>query len=429
MILETCPYCGRPFKRLKAHLPHCKLSPCTKPTKSSNILKEIQTNTSQKITNNIKTNKKLKNSSFQTNSKTNQKPKSKDFGNAIVDKQNCLTNGQETVTEVPTAEGLTTDTVKPKMKWLAKREEEMLKQANFLTWKEIKLKSISKQEDHNRKTSPEKETPLLNTANTTTITTNIKTTESFRVKQTSPTPIIHTDILEQIQSIPENFTNDYSLNQKIQEQTDVTFMQAKTSVWDHIKYGLHDRRSDCVPLIHKVCKWNNLVDHTVNNENATIDSSSLQVLPNVQTSSQRPVEQILSSQLQNINIMGYTPDMATGYKALFFSPHSEMTYNEDLLTKHQSSKSSPQSQDYIKEQKLGDVKLREAAVWLGSRAPTSSREAMAMLNKGWQWYYRKYIDVKRGGIGGIAMLVAGYCVLSYIWNYPHLKQERWRKYH
>uniref|UniRef100_A0A9J7XNG4 ATP synthase membrane subunit f n=1 Tax=Cyprinus carpio carpio TaxID=630221 RepID=A0A9J7XNG4_CYPCA len=45
------------------------------------------------------------------------------------------------------------------------------------------------------------------------------------------------------------------------------------------------------------------------------------------------------------------------------------------------------------------------------------------------WYYRKYIDVRRGGIGRISMLLTGYCVLCYIWNYPHLKKERWRKYH
>uniref|UniRef100_A0A3B4AI03 Uncharacterized protein n=1 Tax=Periophthalmus magnuspinnatus TaxID=409849 RepID=A0A3B4AI03_9GOBI len=47
----------------------------------------------------------------------------------------------------------------------------------------------------------------------------------------------------------------------------------------------------------------------------------------------------------------------------------------------------------------------------------------------WQWYYRRYIDVKKGGVGGVAMLLAGYCVLSYVWTYPHLKRDRWRKYH
>uniref|UniRef100_A0A8C9FHU5 ATP synthase subunit f, mitochondrial n=1 Tax=Pavo cristatus TaxID=9049 RepID=A0A8C9FHU5_PAVCR len=44
-------------------------------------------------------------------------------------------------------------------------------------------------------------------------------------------------------------------------------------------------------------------------------------------------------------------------------------------------------------------------------------------------YYNKYINVKRGGAAGISMLLAGYCVLSYSWNYQHIKCSRWRKYH
>lgn len=41
---------------------------------------------------------------------------------------------------------------------------------------------------------------------------------------------------------------------------------------------------------------------------------------------------------------------------------------------------------------------------------------------GWRWYYRKYIDVKRGGVGGVGMLLAGYCLLGYIWTYPHISE-------
>uniref|UniRef100_A0A3Q3QWN8 Uncharacterized protein n=1 Tax=Monopterus albus TaxID=43700 RepID=A0A3Q3QWN8_MONAL len=42
---------------------------------------------------------------------------------------------------------------------------------------------------------------------------------------------------------------------------------------------------------------------------------------------------------------------------------------------------------------------------------------------------QRYIDVKKGGVSGVGMLLAGYCVLSYIWSYPHIKRDRWRKYH
>ena len=41
---------------------------------------------------------------------------------------------------------------------------------------------------------------------------------------------------------------------------------------------------------------------------------------------------------------------------------------------------------------------------------------------GWRWYYRRYIDVRKGGIGGVSMLLAGYCVLSYVWSYPHISK-------
>lgn len=51
-----------------------------------------------------------------------------------------------------------------------------------------------------------------------------------------------------------------------------------------------------------------------------------------------------------------------------------------------------------------------------------SDEFFHLWFSGWQWYYGKYINVQKGGIGGIAMLLAGYCVLSYIWSYPHLSK-------
>uniref|UniRef100_A0A8C6Q8X5 ATP synthase subunit f, mitochondrial n=1 Tax=Nothobranchius furzeri TaxID=105023 RepID=A0A8C6Q8X5_NOTFU len=53
----------------------------------------------------------------------------------------------------------------------------------------------------------------------------------------------------------------------------------------------------------------------------------------------------------------------------------------------------------------------------------------SLLPSGWLWYYRRYVDVKKGGEAGLGMFLAGYCVLSYIWSYPHIKLSHWRKYH
>lgn len=87
------------------------------------------------------------------------------------------------------------------------------------------------------------------------------------------------------------------------------------------------------------------------------------------------------------------------------------------------------SEGALTQRSLGQVKLRELPVWLACKTPSHPRDVVDMVQRGWHWYYRKYIDVKKGGVGGLGMLFAGYCVLSYIWSYHHIKLDRWRKYH
>ncbi|XP_034564055.1 uncharacterized protein C17orf80 homolog [Notolabrus celidotus] len=82
-----------------------------------------------------------------------------------------------------------------------------------------------------------------------------------------------------------------------------------------------------------------------------------------------------------------------------------------------------------KERSLGQVRLRELPEWLACRTPGHPRDVVEMVQRGWQWYYNRYINVKKGGVSGVGMLLAGYCVLSYIWSYPHIKRDRWRKHH
>lgn len=83
----------------------------------------------------------------------------------------------------------------------------------------------------------------------------------------------------------------------------------------------------------------------------------------------------------------------------------------------------------LTQRSLGQVTLRDLPEWMACRTPSHPREVLDMVQRGWQWYYRRYIDVKKGGVAGLGMLLAGYCVISYIWSYPHTKLDRWRKYH
>ncbi|NXF66956.1 ATPK synthase, partial [Ciccaba nigrolineata] len=79
-------------------------------------------------------------------------------------------------------------------------------------------------------------------------------------------------------------------------------------------------------------------------------------------------------------------------------------------------------------QPLMDVKLGELPAWL-TTCNFSPLRLLGGVQKAWSSYYDKYINVKRGGPAGISMLLAGYCLLSYGWNYQHIKCHRWRKYH
>ncbi|XP_041829402.1 uncharacterized protein si:dkey-21c1.4 [Melanotaenia boesemani] len=78
---------------------------------------------------------------------------------------------------------------------------------------------------------------------------------------------------------------------------------------------------------------------------------------------------------------------------------------------------------------VGQVRLRELPEWMACRTPSHPRDVVEMVQRGWRWYYRRYVDVKKAGVGGLGMLLVGYCVISYIWSYPHIKLSRWRKYH
>ncbi|XP_045568764.1 ATP synthase subunit f, mitochondrial-like isoform X1 [Salmo salar] len=82
----------------------------------------------------------------------------------------------------------------------------------------------------------------------------------------------------------------------------------------------------------------------------------------------------------------------------------------------------------VGEKRLMEVNLGELGSWVGKRDFTPNG-LLASIRNGHDRYYNKYINVKKGGIGGVAMLLVGYVALSYLWEYDHLKHDRWRKYH
>ncbi|NWR76710.1 ATPK synthase, partial [Centropus unirufus] len=73
----------------------------------------------------------------------------------------------------------------------------------------------------------------------------------------------------------------------------------------------------------------------------------------------------------------------------------------------------------LKDMKLMDVKLGQLSTWLAMRDFTPGGIAGA-VRRGYDRYLNKYINVRKGGLGGVSMVLASYVVLSYIWSYSHI---------
>ncbi|KAJ1129254.1 hypothetical protein NDU88_007625 [Pleurodeles waltl] len=123
----------------------------------------------------------------------------------------------------------------------------------------------------------------------------------------------------------------------------------------------------------------------------------------------------------------WLPDFYSSYQELGVVPGKRHMWN-DIVSSTEYVSHHEQQPAIPSERRLMNVTLGELPFWLSSR-PVSAREITGVAQRAWGRYKSKYINVKRGGIGGITMLLAGYCILSYAWNYNHIKQDRWRKYH
>ncbi|XP_012786546.1 ATP synthase subunit f, mitochondrial [Ochotona princeps] len=82
----------------------------------------------------------------------------------------------------------------------------------------------------------------------------------------------------------------------------------------------------------------------------------------------------------------------------------------------------------LKDKKLMDVRLTELPSWILMRDFTPKGIGGA-FQRGYYRYYNKYINVKKGSIAGVNMVLAGYVLFSYCLSYKELKHERRRKYH
>ncbi|KAM6245338.1 mitochondrial nucleoid-associated protein 1 isoform 2-T2 [Porphyrio hochstetteri] len=121
------------------------------------------------------------------------------------------------------------------------------------------------------------------------------------------------------------------------------------------------------------------------------------------------------------------PDLYPNYYGLSIFPGKPFQRDEGSTVKVKGSFSEGQ-RGPLSERQLMDVRLGELPAWLAT-CDFSPQGLLGGVQKAWSSYYNKYINVRKGGPAGISMLLAGYCLLSYGWNYQHIKHHRWRKYH
>ncbi|KAM9222041.1 mitochondrial nucleoid-associated protein 1 [Leptosomus discolor] len=122
------------------------------------------------------------------------------------------------------------------------------------------------------------------------------------------------------------------------------------------------------------------------------------------------------------------PDLHPNYSGLSLFPGKPFREDVGITVKTPKGSFSEGQQGPLCRRRLLDVRLGELPLWVAT-CDFSLQGLLGGVQKAWSSYYDKYINVKRGGPAGISMLLAGYCLLSYGWNYQHIKAHRWRKYH
>ncbi|XP_006275985.2 uncharacterized protein C17orf80 homolog isoform X2 [Alligator mississippiensis] len=135
-----------------------------------------------------------------------------------------------------------------------------------------------------------------------------------------------------------------------------------------------------------------------------------------------------NSRLEGARGLEWFPELYPSYRRLNAFRGKPLQWDVGIVRRETVPSFSKGQQGPLLEKCLPDVTLGELPVWLVTR-DFSPKGLLNTTQTAWNSYYSKYIDMKKGGAVGISMLLAGYCVLSYCWQYEHMKASRWRKYH
>ncbi|XP_076154047.1 uncharacterized protein LOC143137656 isoform X2 [Alosa pseudoharengus] len=493
VVGEVCPYCGRKFKRLKTHLNHCKMAPAVASPKSADTLSEDALLKARVVKSKKKTaaatSRDQLSSSSQGKTESLSDLKTKNRNKKLVKPAEPITSTPlaSPQTTNPASDSLSEDTGQIKRKWPGRSKQDTEKEklsavlmetgrisspkatalgkitlaANVLkgsngggeqreVTKAAKLKNAAKSKASLCLPVEGNGLPVPLTAAMASVQERThkalhkphpENDQHFNPSHLKPQ--IQTHFQKEVKASWQGRGKDL-LSVKVPD-SDVSYTyKVKTSVWDHIKGGLLSRKYG-VPMTASLVG----TKPQVGNGTTALTISLPQSVMNPQKavslegpfmkcadSSKPPQVSLLASQSDalssNPRSLEWMSTVTAGYHGMeVYRPPGRLAQGHEQYWMKPSPAPLPPTPLPVPlaERRFGDVTLNELLPWLADRTPQSPTKGLAILKNGWQWYYRRYIDVRKGGIGGVGMLIAGYCVLSYVWSYPHLKHERWRKYH
>ncbi|XP_028332852.1 uncharacterized protein si:dkey-21c1.4 isoform X2 [Gouania willdenowi] len=402
MSSEVCPFCGKLYKRLKSHLPHCKAAPSVKDPSGQHDAAANQTTAAefprQKTKETLKLGTKSTSSSLLTTSSNSstKKKKKQTLDEQIITSTLTLPKPASKTVSKPKKKGLRDLIEAAKSKQGAENllENDRDKSKSTFTDSHLSSKTGTKAEKDSVKSAPKKKLKK-------------KALESERTQENKQQAPKRCNVWE------EDAEDVHEGGVHVQ-QGRISLQSVRATLG---RANVTQQPSNSPSILSQL--------KTTNGFHGNI--------PPPQTETSQPPQSkqtSLKTSFHAIPQRHVTGNMTTSPPLSQSSsyPHLPVTL-QTLPVDVEQLLSQRHTEGALAQRSLGEVKLRELPDWLACKSPSHPREIVAMVQRGWQWYYRKYFYVKKGGVAGVSMLLAGYCTLSYIWSYPRIKLDRWRKYH
>ncbi|XP_059180489.1 uncharacterized protein si:dkey-21c1.4 [Centropristis striata] len=475
MSSEVCPFCGKTYKRLKSHLPHCKAAASSKTPPTKHDVTVNQTASSTQLDSTAESTDML--TSLQSNKSKKKSAASQSLSPSSASPPSTAKKNKKKLSEQIKTASIPTATSKPKKQSLralieAARSEPVSTGSleGTGTASEERLSSstplvadpLTSRTTAETKTNPDKDSVQDNAhAAFPSADSKPKAATRKKTKKSIPTAkdtsnSLHSEVNKSGASsrVKDNFwvdsegeVEDLKMKSLSGLQTRITLQDVKATL-GRAKDGRQSKRPSILSQIQADQKISpvplpadsSLVTKTQQPtalQPVSRNSLKSALIPLQQLEISSPAAPLLSPSqvgkavsvneaLKETKLLTISPSL------IKFSRAEPLRADGGLKSQLEIRKENTadnKAAGAVTQRSLGQVKLRELPEWLACRTPSHPKQVVEMVQSGWQWYYKRYIDVRRGGVGGLGMLLAGYCVLSYIWSYPHIKRDRWRKYH